>query len=1019
MSNRPGMVARAAVAAGLALSLSVNLPTVARAIDTVESQSQQEETVLADDPAAFEVRSSNVGSTSLDEMAEGVTTSLESASEDVDTPTQEREDFSDSDSLDISSGVEPVEDMDSPQTSLETSEDPERMATSSDGLVLEEDEELQSADADDHQNEESAPSVLYDAHMQDIGWQHDVEDSVGWDADGTTAGTTGESRRLEAVRIVVDTPTEEGGVRYQAHVQDIGWQDWVQDGAFAGTVGESKRLEAIRLALYGDLEKRYSIYYRVHVQDYGWLGWTKNGEVAGSTGLGLRLEALEARLVETGSADVPDTSSPAYIPGASLVGSGHVQDIGWQAKRSAALGSILTIGTTGQAKRLEAINIGISSDADANGQVLTNAHVANVGWQADIEDPSTWKRGDNIITGTNGTTGRSLSIEALQLKLAESLAPYYDLYYRAHVADYGWLDWTSDGYVAGTSGLSKQMEAVQVCLALKGTKAPGSTDVPYMGKGNLLSDKVNARVQSSAGASVTVEVVGVGKEQYLFLPAFSDEATVRLDYKSSENGRVVMWNGADDGTAEVSPNASADLSSLGLDRSSTNMGAFYYQYSSAYAPQRVRVMRSANIGALFLTSKDPTHQGREWVEASSDHSRKAKGDTYSLVDADGSAVEGALDEIKGRGNSTWALAKRPYQIKTKKKVNLIGGSSSNASKKWVLLANYADATLLRNYIALNVGRELGLTDTPECRSVDLYYDGDYRGTYLLTEKVEVGKGRVNIDEIENDSTNGTPIEDHGTAQKTNNYGNVYQYVTGVSSPTDISGGYLLEVDQMYASERSWFEVVADGIRYHVVLKSPEDASESEVRYISEYLQSAINGVNSSSLSKFDLDSLAKTFLVQEFTRNYDYIHHSSTYLYKDAGHSHLISGPLWDFDLTLGGTRQHGSGPTEGLISEDQAFFIKNYEFRKRVKDVFNYELKPLANNVLLGESLSGGLSSVGNLASQLSASQRMNYCVWGNYSDIYISPSRSYKTNTNQLKDWISKRVKWLDAYFNSSAWL
>ena len=80
------------------------------------------------------------------------------------------------------------------------------------------------------------------------------------------------------------------------------------------------------------------------------------------------------------------------------------------------------------------------------------------------------------------------------------------------------------------------------------------------------------------------------------------------------------------------------------------------------------------------------------------------------------------------------MDKRPYQIKLSKKASLIDGTKGNASKKWVLLANYADPTLLRNSIVLNTAYELGISSTPQCRTIDLYYDGEYCGTYLLAEK---------------------------------------------------------------------------------------------------------------------------------------------------------------------------------------------------------------------------------------------------------------------------------------------
>ena len=134
--------------------------------------------------------------------------------------------------------------------------------------------------------------VTYQAHLQNIGWQ-------GYVDNGVTAGTIGQSRRLEAVQIKLENIGD--GIKYRAHVQDIGWQNWVTDGAQSGTTGQSKRLEAIQISLTGSAADLYDIYYRVHVQDIGWQDWASNGETAGTTGKSKRAEAIEIQVVTKGS----------------------------------------------------------------------------------------------------------------------------------------------------------------------------------------------------------------------------------------------------------------------------------------------------------------------------------------------------------------------------------------------------------------------------------------------------------------------------------------------------------------------------------------------------------------------------------------------------------------------------------------------------------------------------------------------------------------------------------------------
>ena len=148
-------------------------------------------------------------------------------------------------------------------------------------------------------------SIVYSAHVQDIGWQNNVKD-------GALAGTTGESKRVEAIKISLSGQKAEGSVEYSAHVQDIGWQKSVKDGALAGTTGKGKRVEAIKINLTGTLSESCDVYYRVHAQDHGWLGWTKNGNPAGTEGLSKRIEAIEIKVVTKGDT-APEMGKEAFV----------------------------------------------------------------------------------------------------------------------------------------------------------------------------------------------------------------------------------------------------------------------------------------------------------------------------------------------------------------------------------------------------------------------------------------------------------------------------------------------------------------------------------------------------------------------------------------------------------------------------------------------------------------------------------------------------------------------------------
>ena len=155
--------------------------------------------------------------------------------------------------------------------------------------------------------------VGYQTHVQDIGTQDYVYD-------GAVAGTSGQAKRMESIRInLPSTMASEGKIEYRSHVQNIGWEkDWKQTNQLSGTTGKSLRLEAVQMKLSGDIAKKYDVYYRVHAQNFGWLGWAKNGEEAGTAGYSYRLEAIQVVMVPEGTENpqlpgVPSETKEAFI----------------------------------------------------------------------------------------------------------------------------------------------------------------------------------------------------------------------------------------------------------------------------------------------------------------------------------------------------------------------------------------------------------------------------------------------------------------------------------------------------------------------------------------------------------------------------------------------------------------------------------------------------------------------------------------------------------------------------------
>ncbi|MBO4365610.1 MAG: Ig domain-containing protein, partial [Eggerthellaceae bacterium] len=253
-----------------------------------------------------------------------------------------------------------------------------------------------------NKNDTSAPvaHVLYRTHVQNDGWQN-------YKKDGAMSGTQGRALRLEGINIyLVDengkkVSGNKGGIQYQVHVQNIGWQDAKANDAMAGTTGKAYRLEAIRIMVTGELSQYYDIAYRTHVQNEGWQGWKRNGVMAGTEGKGYRLEGIEIKLEK--KATKQSTGADGIV---GVRYRGHVQDVGWQAY--VIDGDIA--GTSGRSLRVEALNIALDKGIYSGG-IEYQSHVQNVGWQG-------WKSNGAMT----GTSGKSLRVEALRIRLTGDIA---------------------------------------------------------------------------------------------------------------------------------------------------------------------------------------------------------------------------------------------------------------------------------------------------------------------------------------------------------------------------------------------------------------------------------------------------------------------------------------------------------------------------------------------------------------------------------------------------------------------
>ena len=361
---------------------------------------------------------------------------------------------------------EPVE-----QPGLETIEKPAEV-TSNETTELPKTESTSETEEKPDEEPEKEPSICYTTHIQDIGWQNQVKD-------GEIAGTEGQAKRLEAIKITLKD-LKDVKIKYQTHVQDIGWQDWKYDGILAGTEGESKRLEAIKIEL--EESDKYSIMYRVHIQDIGWQDWRYDGEKAGTEGQSKRLEAIQIKIVEK------QTSISANY-------SVHVQDIGWQNWKSEEK----IAGTEGQSKRLEAIKIELLTNIK-NLKLKYRVHIQDIGWQD-------WKDSEEMA----GTEGQSKRLEAIQIKLENTQD--YSIEYRVHVQDIGWQDWVKDGETSGTEGQSKRLEAIQIRIISKENDSD-SQEEPKFERQEGTYGKTGLNVADKGGSELKYLKYGTGKNVF-------------------------------------------------------------------------------------------------------------------------------------------------------------------------------------------------------------------------------------------------------------------------------------------------------------------------------------------------------------------------------------------------------------------------------------------------------------------------------------------------------------------------
>lgn len=556
------------------------------------------------------------------------------------------------------------------------------------------------------------------------------------------------------------------------------------------------------------------------------------------------------------------------------------------------------------------------------------------------------------------------------------------------------------------------------------TKVPTENNEVYKSAkwSNILHARTAPKPSNVTGVSAVVDgqriaLAEVDGAKYLFLPSSADLTKLSLTFVTEPQSDRISLSG-NEGTvywsSSVDLTAVADVDAAGYREITASVGEG--------EKMTFRVMQASPISTVYLTSSNSA-QGRDWVDASKQNIATG---SMSMVSADGGSIySGELKQIKARGNSTFTYAdKKSYQIKLNTASDLLGNQEQ--VKTWVLLASYFDATQMHDKLMKDLATKLGLAYTASCNWVNLYYDGEYRGVYLLSEKNSVGAASVAITDMEEayKAQNPSYGDNMSTDLSQNAYGQKFQYTKGLQEPANITGGYLIELNHNMWDEASGFKT-RQGVAFNV--KSPEWCGEEAMRYISEYYQAfedavyatddagAYTGYNASTGKYFydyvDMDSLVKVFLLQELALNCDgFI--SSVYFYKDAD-GKMFAGPIWDQDMTFG----TGWTKTNAADIEDYHYLAKALiqipAFKTAVAEYYSSTFAPAVREWL------GNNGTIAHQYNLLKDSAAMNYKLWDFIrigdpkADGHIWQGASYESVVADMTSWIEARLSVMDKRF------
>lgn len=344
-------------------------------------------------------------------------------------------------------------------------------------------------------------------------------------------------------------------------------------------------------------------------------------------------------------------------------------------------------------------------------------------------------------------------------------------------------------------------------------------------------------------------------------------------------------------------------------------------------------------------------------------------------------------KIRGRGNSTWKWDKKPYKIKLNEAATLLG---LDENRDWILLANYADKSLLRNTVAYEMGRVLdNLFWTPTQYPVDLFINGIYQGVYGFGEHMEVSEGRVDIEES-----------------------------------TDVNTDYFLEIGGMALTgeyeDKDYFHTDSRLIRF-ATYKSPDvtKITEAQKAYISDYFEKAEAAIKAGNGydQYIDVDSFIDWIIIHELSYNIDSCFRRSCFMVKEKD-GKIKMGPIWDFDLAFGNfsrdKKEYDNLITPGEDKED-AYIELNWCTYLLKDPAFCQRLYQRWQNVK-EDLLDTASTTLTHYSALMDGSQQENFAVWkiwgdrAGYQSSWCSNANTYEKQIQYLRNFLSKRAAWMD---------